>query len=540
MSPHLNRRSFLGLAGLTAAGALTGCSSSSPNGTAGTAAGPLKMPSYLPFAGPTPDLPGSDKGLDPGYLSFPKTPVKSVKAVPGDGSPVTALTYADGPIPTPMDSNAFWQELNKRMGVTFQLETGNDDAYPTKFQALVASGDIKDLMWVAPNQGLTKIAQLAEAKFADLTPYLSGDAVKEYPNLANIPEMTWLAAVMNGKIWGVPVPYSYFGQVFTGNKKSWDAVGGFTATSIDEFIGKCTQLTDAKGGKWALEPAYVNVVAQFNMCHRGPNGWRLENGKLTHMFESAEYAAALEAGVKAFKAGVFYPDPKVTDIDSKVAQGAVAASVRSGAGWVGAPNTPGYGEVWEMATLIPFGHDGGKGVHNLARGSVGFTGISNKNDEKKVKMLLRVLDYLAAPFGSEEWLFLNYGTEGAQHTKDANGEPTRNKTGETEVIIGDQAKFITQSPEFLYYPGIPETTKAIHTAQQQLLEISQPLVTLGHYSETNIDKGQSITSKFYEFVEDAVTGRRPMTDLKGAIEEFKTSGGDKIRKEFEESIAKRG
>ncbi|WP_214324272.1 extracellular solute-binding protein [Nonomuraea sediminis] len=536
----MDRRAFLGLAGLTALGALTGCSTSGGAGksAADGGVGSLKMPTYVPFAGPKPDFPGNAKGLDPGYLSFPASPVKSVKATPGDGSTITGLTYADGPIPPPMDSNAYWQEANKRLGVTFQLETGNDDGYPTKFNALVAGGDIKDLMWVAPNQGITKIAQLAEAKFADLTPYLSGDAVKAYPNLANLPEMTWLAAIMNGKIWGVPVAYSAFGQVWVGNKKSWEAVGGFGAKNLEEFFGKCQQLTDAKGGKWALESAYVNAVAQINQFFRGANTWRLENGKLTHMFETQEYASAIEFANRLFKAGVFYPDPKVTDIDSKLANGTVAAAVKSGAGWVGTPATPGYGTAWEMEALIPFGHDGGKGVHQLAAGSVGFTGISNKHDEKKVKMLLGVLDYLAAPFGSEEWLFLNFGVEGAQYTKGQGGEPKKTKTGESELYFSGSLKFIAQGPEYLYYPGLNDTTKQIYDAQQQFLEIAQPRPHNGHYSETAIDKGQAITSEFYRVVEDLVTGRQPVSALKGAIDKFRSSGGDKMRKEYEESIAK--
>ncbi|GAA0913996.1 hypothetical protein [Nonomuraea longicatena] len=540
----LDRRSFLGLAGLTAAGVLTGCGSSDGGGSgaagskAGAASGPLKMPTYVPFAGPTPDLPGNAQGLDPGYLKFPASPVKTVPNVPGDGSTVTALTYYDGPVVPTMDGNSFWQEVNKRLGVTFQLDTGNDEGYPTKFNTIVAGGDIKDLMWVAPNQGLTKVAQMAEALFADITPYVSGDAVKEFPNLANMPEMTWLASVMNGRIWGVPVAYSYFGQVYQGNKERWDSVDGFTAKSPDELLEKFKQLTDAKGGKWALEPAYVNAVAQFNQIFRGANVWRLEGGKLTHMFETPEYASALEMATKAFKAGVFYPDPKITDIASKVAEGTVAAQVVSGAGWVGTPNNPGYGDVWELTTLIPFGHDGGKGVHQLARGSVGFTGIK-KGEEKRVKMLLKVLDFLAAPFGSEEWFFLNYGVAGTHHNMEK-GAPVKTKEGEPLLGFGNQLKFMAQSPEFLYYPGKDETTKAIHTAQQQLLEISVPSPILGHYSETNVDKGQSLTSKVYEFVEDVVAGRRSQTEMSGVVGEWKSNGGDKIRQEFEESIAKAG
>ena len=32
-----------------------------------------------------------------------------------------------------------------------------------------------------------------------------------------------------------------------------------------------------------------------------------------------------------------------------------------------------------------------------------------------------MIDYFAAPFGGEEWGFLNYGIEGVHHTIDNNG-----------------------------------------------------------------------------------------------------------------------
>jgi putative aldouronate transport system substrate-binding protein len=42
---------------------------------------------------------------------------------------------------------------------------------------------------------------------ADLTPYLGGDAVKDYPNLAALPTFNWrnLGSVIGGRLWMVPI-----------------------------------------------------------------------------------------------------------------------------------------------------------------------------------------------------------------------------------------------------------------------------------------------------------------------------------------------
>ena len=52
-----------------------------------------------------------------------------------------------------------------------------------------------------------------------------------------------------------------------------------------------------------------------------------------------------------------------------------------------------------------------------AQASTGIAAIPAKvgKDKERVKELLRVIDYLAAPFGCEEWVFLNYGHEGVHH-----------------------------------------------------------------------------------------------------------------------------
>ncbi len=68
----------------------------------------------------------------------------------------------------------------------------------------------------------------------------------------------------------------------------------------------------------------------------------------------------------------------------------------------------------DAAPLLPPGHDGGDPVTYQGPGFAGFTAIPAKvgQDTARLEELLRVMDYWCAPFGSEEYTFVNYGIEG--------------------------------------------------------------------------------------------------------------------------------
>src|SRR4029450_10886906 len=86
-------------------------------------------------------------------------------------------------------------------------------AYPTKFATMMAGDDLPDIMHVffgysvAPN-----LPAFFKAKCADLTPYLSGDAAKEYPYLAALPSAAWKnsASAIDGQLWLVPIHRPFY------------------------------------------------------------------------------------------------------------------------------------------------------------------------------------------------------------------------------------------------------------------------------------------------------------------------------------------
>ncbi|MER5255760.1 extracellular solute-binding protein [Streptomyces sp. NPDC002855] len=539
----MSRRTFLSLSTAVAAGAaatsLTGCGSGAKK-TGEAASSKVKLPSYVPFGKVKPDLPPNAKGLSAGFLSYPEKLVRSVPKPPGDGSKITMLTEIWTQPPAPAGSNAHWKKVNKELGVELEAILGTDPGYEEKFSAVVAGGDLPDLMWIPPNQGIQHIAELLEAKCADITEYVSGDAVKDYPNLAAMTPAHWKTAVVNGKIWGAPSPYPAVGQVYGGNPKVWEKAEGLSASSPEEFLAKCKEVT---GGKvWALEPIYVNAAGVLSQCFGAPNKWRRnKDGSLTWWQETDEYTEALNFVLKLKKAGVFYPgNPNMADANTKLAQGSIGAVVFANpfnARKDIRVQDPGLA----AEILIPFGAGGNKPKHHYHLGTIGYTAVK-KGDEKRVRMLLGVLDYLAAPFGTKEREFLEFGTEGADFSYDKNGFPERSTTGKKQVEgLFSGLTTATTSPFALVASTFPGSERArdvkdVYAAEQKLIETAVQNPAVGHYSDAYTQHYGRMSTEAKDLVNDIVGGRKKLSEWKPFWAQWRDKGLEQMAREYQKSI----
>ena len=154
-------------------------------------------------------------------------------------------------------------------------------------------------MSIGPNSaaGVGNLPGFLAAACADLTPYLSGDAVKDFPNLANLPAYVWHGpgGVYNGKIYGVPNARAINGNQLNVHQEVLDAAGLGPIRSVDDLKRAFQAVTRPNDGVFALGDhnsfAYSRYLAA--QWFGAPNNWSVIDGKLVKDFETDEFKAGL-------------------------------------------------------------------------------------------------------------------------------------------------------------------------------------------------------------------------------------------------------
>lgn len=540
----LSRRNFLSVASIGAislfgAGALTGCGTKST--FTASNADSATLPSYVPFEGLPADIPGTAEGIPAAFYSYPK-PFRSVEKAPLNGSTVTAITNIFGPPPNARDKNLAWQAIEKRIGGKVDIMAVSSDDYATKFNTMVAGGDLPDLM-LNDGAAIPNIVEFLEAKCADLTPLLAGDKVKDYPNLAAISEVFWKNTVQAGKIYSLPIPRNLTGGSGFVNATLLEKVGVSSTEEIkdkDDFYAVLKELTNPSKNQWALGSTKFGLT-MFHHIFRTPNVWREDGGKMTRDFETDEYMAVIEYAAKLYKDGLYVPGSegwtKSQMVNSFIA-GKTAMIYDGLPAFTGptgfARSLPGANPEYRAAPFIPFGHDGGKAqtwLDNITFGTV----MLKKNDEAKLKEVLGVANFLAAPFGSEEYLMLNYGMEGTDFTLDGSGNPIAKENALLNTSV--PWKYLAAPQQVVFDPSGKETVDALHNAYAKLipLGVTNPCETL--FSPKNATEGSKLAQPVKDAATAAIAGRGTIEQLKTAVADWKKNGGDVIRAEYEAAFA---
>lgn len=544
-----DRRRLLAGAGslalLAGAGAsMTGCDQTGKTTNTAAKNETVALPTYERYSGVTPDLPGTEQGVDPAFRNFPKDRPQSVPEKPGSGSDkVSAMANIYYAVPPGPSGNPWWADLNKKMGIDLDIQMVPSADYPTKFATTIAGNDLPDVMMMRqPPTLIANLPQLLKAKFTDLSKYLSGDAVKEYPNLANIPTVTWKSAIFNGGIYGIPIPRGRIGHYNFIRQDLFEAKGlPIAPKGYDETFKVCKELTNPKKRTWAFSMIgqAQNLLININKV---PNQWREEGGKLTRSYETDEFKQTVNDLITWWKAGVLHPAAFDTNQPFKQLfnSGTCAINAHDGyPGWtqyiLDNQNNPkfklGLMPVYdrEGSELAPW--DYGTGIFSIV-------GIKKQDSEDRTKMLLRMLNYLAAPFGTEEYFFRLYGKQGRDHTLDKNDNPVFTKEGTANLVV--PVRYLADAPYTIYQPGRPQDADTQHDYQSLEIPVGIADPTIGLFSNTLATKNATIDKKFNDGVHDIIQGRQPLDHLDDLVKAWQKGGGDDIRKEYQDQLQQAG
>jgi putative aldouronate transport system substrate-binding protein len=544
-----SRRSFLASTAVATAAVaggmplLSACGGSDSDSREGTTSGKAAdklLPTFVASTVANPDLP-SKNGSAAGFTG--KVDLAALKtSVPkklGTGAPLKIMSPFWGS--PPKAGCAYYKALDAAAGtkITWQNQDGN--TYGEKLGAVLASSSIPDMVVVPSWELVGKISNAVTAKFMDLSPYLAGDKVKKYPNLAAIPSEAWRMGIFGGALRGIPMPAATApGIAALYRKDIFDKKGYSVPKSPDEFLSWAKEATSAKAKVWACGDLTWSAWGNFGVRPSGPLGWNIgDDGKLTYRHEVPEYLEALEWVRKLFDAGVVHPDDKARtgDQGQRFTAGQTLVWNTNIADW--------YGKVSEQAQSNPdfeidaidiYGADGGDPTLWASQPAAIWSMIRKGASKATIENALAAADFSAAPYGTKERMLVDYGVEGTHYTvKD--GVPVKNDLGNSEVL---NAWGMLAAPAAYYaHPDFPEVARKQVEWQQRQGAFVKKTSTFG-MNIVEPTRYANLSSQFEQLEIDYVRGNRKLSDVQAAISTWKSSGGDKLRDWYKELLDKNG
>ncbi|MFD0327886.1 ABC transporter substrate-binding protein [Streptacidiphilus monticola] len=508
-------------------------SSQSKGGTNTKKGAAAALPDYVPSTSVTPDIPSATGAAgaitDPGFLKYPTNPAKSVSGVPGSGGTYTTVTPLWGT--TPPANNAFYQAMNKALGATLTMQPANGVTYNTAIPNLTAAKKLPDWVqlpgWWNPNFNL---GGLVGTQLADLTPHLAGDKIKQYPNLAALPTGAWQAAMWEDKIYGIPTfssgfalpgQYFYRADVFQAKGINPDDV-----KSADALMALGKELTSANSGVWAFDDVWQYTAQIFNYADK----FAIVDGKLTYKYEQQEFLEALNWCYKLAKSGYMHPDALAgnnNDAKTRFYAGKVLITADGQGAWNEADAQAGIAasKGYRRGSFKPFSADGKATPALFLSSSAGmFSYLNIKLKPSQIEECLRIANFIAAPFGSQEYTLVNFGVEGVHYTMGANG-PSYTKQGQAEVQQ-QTYPFLATPVNVINNPDFPDVTKDRCAWLAEAAKYAYKPV----FWNMNITLPQRFTTALAaqaveDTIKDVYHGIKPVSAFQDAVSTWKNSGG---------------
>jgi putative aldouronate transport system substrate-binding protein len=535
-----SRRSFLASTAVATAAVaggmplLAACGGSQEGRKEGTTSGKdakKLLPAFVARNVVSPDIPsknGSAAGFTrPLDLSTLKTAVPEKL---GKGSKIKIMAPFWGTPPS--NNNPYYKAMNEAIGVEVRWQNQDGNTYDEKLGAILASSDIPDVV-VVPGWNLNgKIPSAINAKFADLGEYLSGDKVKDYPNLAAVPTDAWRRSIFGGQLRAIPMPASPVVNIAPFYRKDvFDKEGYTLPTSADEFLAWAKEATNAKAKVWACDDMKWLSFSVFGVLSGADKAlwWNLEGDKLINRIETEAYLEALEWTRKLYAAGVVHPDAKAAN------QGVAGNRFTAGqslvynddlsALWGKTAEQRTQNKDFDMGVMDIFGHDGGDPTLWAVQPANIFTFVNKKASKQVVQDFLALANYCASPYGTKEYMLTVYGVEGVDYTvKD--GVPTKTTRGVNEVngafdYTGDPAAYIA-------HPDLPEIAKQQVEWQQRMGAFTKKSSFQG-MTITEPNRWTNLADDFEQLEDDVVRGRKKISDMQQAVSDWKKQGGDDLR-----------
>lgn len=558
--PLMSRRGFLaaaaGTASAVAAGPLLAACGQAGGGAAGTASASQiskALPAYLPanLAALRPAYPSVD-GTSPGFVKYPAAFAHTVHEVPGSGGSYTAISPYWGSIPR-TSGNTYYQAVNTALNANMSWQPTSGNNISTTLPPLFAGNKLPDWITVPTFAQPPAFGQVVPNALADLTPYLSGDKVKQYPNLAAISTDGWRQTVWNGKVYGIPAVTTPFATNVTLFYRAdiLDKLGVGTphVKSLSDLYDLGKEINNPKAKRWAFDDIWPFMEYPYGSSMTLPYVWTTDaKGNLITVYESDAIIEAMNWERKIFQAGMVHPDSvagNTSTAKQRFWSGEMLITADGLGAWgytdtiSGSAANPGYSrEAFDFFTAD------GTGTPKVALSPpTSFVSYLNKQlKPRQIEELLRIANYLAAPFGSYEYMLVNYGKENVDYKMTSLGPsltPTGNKDVDNAALV-----LLASADTIIINPGYPEITKA--TAQWSQRNVGYGYKPMFYAMNVTVPNNVSNAYSFTPFtstpgiMNQVVRGQASISDYKSTVDEWLRNGGNQLKKFFEGIRAKYG
>ena len=393
------------------------------------------------------------------------------------------------------------------------------------------------------------LTQFLAAQCADLTPYPRRRRRQRLPQPGRHSDLRLeeLRLRAQRQAYMLPIERYYPGSMLLKNSAVYDKEIGkdYVPKNADDFKRVLQAADQTVAEQWGIG-SYINqmyYIYYFAAMFGAPNNWALDSsGKLTKDIETPQYKEAIGYVRDLVVSGVYHPDA-LTIADSTVARNGLIGSK-----YVLDVET--FGNAWQDAwtrgpklnppvtpqAVLPFAaHDGGKPQHFLGHGYFGTTAFK-KAPPDRIKELLRIANWLAAPFGSAEDLLLTIGVKDVDYTLGADGSITVLPPSNTDANSVPW-KYIVQRPQVAYWPGIPDYAKAATDFEKAAIRVGVADPTLG-FARPRWTPRASVAQALTDGITDVLAGRRPLSDFDQVVKDWQNNGGNAIRTELQQAIAR--
>lgn len=294
------------------------------------------------------------------------------------------------------------------------------------------------------------------------------------------------------------------------------------------------------GKKYALGAATGSLFgnAVHSAAHNAPQGWAVDkNGTFHANYGDERYKAAVAYQAQLRKNGSYHPDAtslSQPDLSTLFLNGTVGSMQDGFGGYL--PKYLDSKGLLTPAAAVPYSVDGTPGGIVAGRRSFGYTVLKQAKKER-IELLLRILNYLAAPFGSKEWELVHYGVEGTHFTRGKDGSPEATKLGDVENNTNLPLKYLAEGPQVLFVPGMPEAVRALHSWQVKVVPVAIRNASYGLQSSTYTAQGTTLRALMDDTVTGVIAGRLPLSELDAAVKKWRARGGDRMAEEFAKDYA---